>query len=577
MIQNKSLSPIWLKASVLGCLWASSEIVLGSFMHNLKVPFGSNFLTAIGIILLIAVSYSWKDKGLFWRAGLICALMKSISPSAVIFGPMIAIFSEALLLELAILIFRRNIFAYVIGGMLAMSWTFFHKISFYIIAYGFNLIDLYKELAVFAQKQLKMHFDSIWSPIFALWSVYLLMGIVAALIAVYIGKKVATKMVLPQTIDVNKYKNINSKTKPAQIKTSIVWLVFDFTAMVAVLILMNFTDWGYWFTAGCLVIIIWVFQYKSALRPLMKPKFWATFILITMFTSFLFSKFQSGQINIYTGLMTGLEMNFRAVLIIIGFSVIGKELTNPRIRNLFTRTSFQQLPLALEVAFETLPFVIANMPDFKDFFKRPVFVVQQIVSQADIWLEKVSFKQRKKENVIIITGNIGQGKTTLLINIVNFFRQHKIRVGGIVSPVVIENNQSIGYDLIDISTGNKIVLSRTTVSEKMINVGKFYFNEEGITCGKKALSLETLKEAELIVIDEIGFMELENQGWASSLNNILNNFDKPIIIVVRNYLVEKVTEHWALSNPLIIETDNSNIDEIIAKIIAFAKINYVNF
>ena len=91
-MQNKVLSDIWLKASVLGCLWASSEIVLGSFLHNLQVPFSSNFLTGIGIILLISVSYIWKDKGLFWRSGLICALMKSVSPSAVIFGPMIAIF-----------------------------------------------------------------------------------------------------------------------------------------------------------------------------------------------------------------------------------------------------------------------------------------------------------------------------------------------------------------------------------------------------------------------------------------------------------------------------------------------------
>jgi len=74
--------------------------VLGSFLHNLKVPFSGNILTAIGIIILISVSYIWKEKGLFWRAGLICAIMKTMSPSAVIFGPMIAIFSEAMLLEI---------------------------------------------------------------------------------------------------------------------------------------------------------------------------------------------------------------------------------------------------------------------------------------------------------------------------------------------------------------------------------------------------------------------------------------------------------------------------------------------
>lgn len=72
----------WIKASSIGTIWATSEIVLGSFLHNLKVPFSGNILTAIGIIILISVSYIWKEKGLFRRAGLICATMKTMSPSS---------------------------------------------------------------------------------------------------------------------------------------------------------------------------------------------------------------------------------------------------------------------------------------------------------------------------------------------------------------------------------------------------------------------------------------------------------------------------------------------------------------
>jgi hypothetical protein len=94
MADKNELSDKWIKASIIGTLWAASEIVLGSFLHNLKVPFSGNVLTAIGLVILISVSYIWTEKGLFWRAGLICAIMKTMSPSAVIFGPMIAIMSE---------------------------------------------------------------------------------------------------------------------------------------------------------------------------------------------------------------------------------------------------------------------------------------------------------------------------------------------------------------------------------------------------------------------------------------------------------------------------------------------------
>ncbi|MCB0476255.1 MAG: hypothetical protein KDC69_11310, partial [Flavobacteriaceae bacterium] len=117
------LSDVWIKASIIGTTWAASEIVLGSFLHNLKIPFSGNILAGIGIILLISVSYVWKDKGLFWRAGLICALMKTLSPSAVIFGPMIAIFSQSLLLEASTRLFGRSVLGFVTGAMLAMSWN----------------------------------------------------------------------------------------------------------------------------------------------------------------------------------------------------------------------------------------------------------------------------------------------------------------------------------------------------------------------------------------------------------------------------------------------------------------------
>ncbi len=130
------LSEKWIKASIIGTIWAASEIVLGSFLHNLKVPFSGNILTAIGIIILISISYIWTEKGLFWRSGLICALMKTMSPSAVIFGPMIAIFTEAALLELFVRLLGRTIAGYVIGSMLAMSWNLVQKILNYIIFYG---------------------------------------------------------------------------------------------------------------------------------------------------------------------------------------------------------------------------------------------------------------------------------------------------------------------------------------------------------------------------------------------------------------------------------------------------------
>ncbi len=56
MSNSAALNNTWFKASVLGATWAASEIILGSFLHNLHVPFKGNILTTIAFVLLIAVS-----------------------------------------------------------------------------------------------------------------------------------------------------------------------------------------------------------------------------------------------------------------------------------------------------------------------------------------------------------------------------------------------------------------------------------------------------------------------------------------------------------------------------------------
>ena len=102
-----------------------------------------------------------------------------------------------------------------------------------------------------------------------------------------------------------------------------------------------------------------------------KPKFWILFVFITLITAFVFTKAQPGENSLLKGLMTGIQMNFRAVLIIVGFSVLGTELYNPVVRNFFLKTSFKNLPLALELSAESLPLFIANIPDFKSLCKEP--------------------------------------------------------------------------------------------------------------------------------------------------------------------------------------------------------------
>ena len=552
------LSEKWIKASIAGTIWAASEIVLGSFLHNLKVPFSGNILTAIGIIILIAISYIWTDKGLFWRAGLICALMKTMSPSTVIFGPMLAIFTEAALLELSVRLLGRTIAGYVFGSMIAMSWNLVQKILNYIIFYGSNIIEVYRNLLKLAQKQLDIKTDIVWLPIIILLIVYALFGLLAAITGIKVGRKMVRQPVSDPHETFNQPIKQVSHTKVNEFNYSITWLFLNIALMTGSFILLNSTTWLVWSLAICGIIIIWSLRYKRALRQISKPKFWIFFVIITLITAFVFTRAQSGENLLQQGLLTGLKMNFRAAVIIVGFSVLGTELYNPVIRNFFQKTSFKNLPLALELSAESLPAFIANIPDFKSLVKNPVSIFYHVISQADKRLSAIR-RDLSAQKVFIITGSLGEGKTTYAKKLTDIFRAHAVKVAGFLSEKIRLDSHIIGYDLVNLETDEKEVFLREKAEFGSETIGRFTISAAGLAFGNSVLKSLVISDNKIVIIDEVGLLEIGNKGWYEPLNDLIEKSGNPVLLVVRDIYVNDVRNKW-------------NLNE--ANIFAISEINY---
>jgi nucleoside-triphosphatase THEP1 len=551
------LNEKWIKASIIGTIWAASEIVLGSFLHNLRVPFSGNILTAIGIIILISISYIWTDRGLFWRAGLICALMKTMSPSAMIFGPMIAIFAESLLLELLVSILGRTIAGYVIGSMLAMSWNLFQKIINYIIFYGSNIIEVYTDLLKFAQKQLGIKTDIVWLPVIVLLVVYALFGLLAAVVGIRAGRKMLRQPGQGLAATIHQPSGAVNSNSGDEFNYSIGWLFTNIALMICAFILMNKTIWVVWSIAIAGIVIIWAVRYKRALRQLAKPKFWFFFVFITLVTAFVFTESQPGGNSLIKGLLTGVQMNFRAVVIIVGFSVLGKELYNPVVRSFFLRTSFKNLQLALEFSAESLPLFIANVPDLKNLVNNPVSVFHKVILHADIRLSEIKGAADSSQKIFIITGSVGVGKTTYAKKLIEILRNNNFKAGGILSERVMTNSSTTGYDLVNIETGEKEAFLRQGEDCGSERIGRFTICSKGLAFGNTILKSLVLSENAFVVIDEIGLLEVSNKGWSDRLTELLKNSGNHILLIVRDTYIHKVKDIWNLAEAVIF-----NINEI---------------
>jgi nucleoside-triphosphatase THEP1 len=561
MTSETRISDIWIKASILGTIWAASEIVLGSFMHNLKIPFSSNILTMIGLVILISVSYIWSEKGLYWRAGLICAIMKTMSPSAVIFGPMIAIFSQAVLLEFSTRVFGKNYFGFVFGAMLAMTWNLFHKILKYIILYGFNIVDLYEDLLRFTQKQLQITFDILWLPILILLIVYCILGLIAAIIGMRVGKKLITQTSIYNPTQYNNAFSPNKETTDT-FQYSTIWLIINILLIIFSLILINFVDWKLWTPFVILVVILWAKKYKRAIRQLSKPKFWIFFVVITMLSALIITLVKEGNQTIYDGLLIGLEMNFRAAIIVVGFAVLGTELYNPKIRNYFSNTKFKQLPLALELSFDSLPAIISSIPDFNTIVKNPTNIMVEVISQVEYRLDEIKSKIDKKQSVFIITGDIGSGKTSTIKQLIKEIKRKGLTVAGIYSQRIMEQNETIGYDIIDIKSNVRGPFLRLSTDSTLDTIGKYQIFKDGLKLGESTLSEIADTPANFIIIDEVGKLETKGEGWSENLKSILKNKDSKIIISVRNSFINDVVTHFKIENYTVLEIENESYESI---------------
>ncbi len=386
-VQQIKLKPVWLKAAVLGGLWASVEIIIGSFFHNLRLPFAGTILAANATILMIAFYQMWPEKGLIWRAGLIAALMKSISPSAIILGPMIGIMSEALIIELFIRVFGNNLVSLSIAGALSVSSALIHKIVSLLILYGFNIVTIYVNIFHFFAKQVRFENADPWMLVFIVLGVYVVLGVISAFTGIKIGR-ISTKMILEKhgfAVEQKHSKNILA-TNPDQDFSLILFYSHIVLIPTGLFIMHKFP-----LIYSTLFILVYasicIIRYKNSLRRLKKPVFWMQLFILTFLAAIFWNGFNAkGSFFDVEGLLIGFEMNIRAIFVVIAFSSFGIELRNPVIRDFLFSKGFDKIYSALGLSFNALPVMIEAMPKPKVFLRHPVKSFSNMMVHAREWL-----------------------------------------------------------------------------------------------------------------------------------------------------------------------------------------------
>lgn len=157
-----------------------------------------------------------------------------------------------------------------------------------------------------------------------------------------------------------------------------------------------------------------------------------------------------------------------------------------------------------------------------------------------------------EKTVYILSGPIRSGKTTQLLN----WSAGREDIFGILTPDM--EGEKV---FMDVHSREQFTMQANAEDQAIISIGRFVFSQTAFLKATQIIrdSMRHQKACWLI-IDEIGPLELNNEGFASVLKEVIHsdNTEQKIILVVREALSEKVKNQFCINNAIVM-TDISSL------------------
>ncbi len=141
-----------------------------------------------------------------------------------------------------------------------------------------------------------------------------------------------------------------------------------------------------------------------------------------------------------------------------------------------------------------------------------------------------------------ITGLPGAGKTYALMKVMEMLEADGMTVGGMITEPIVKKNRREGFYVMDWASKERRVFASKDIESK-ITVGRYGVDVTALEeVGVRALQYATAN-SDVIVIDEVGKMEVESPGFIAAVKDALDA-DKPLILTLhkksRNPLLQDI-------------------------------------
>lgn len=136
----------------------------------------------------------------------------------------------------------------------------------------------------------------------------------------------------------------------------------------------------------------------------------------------------------------------------------------------------------------------------------------------------------KGKRLFFITGSPSVGKTTVLLKAIEALKKLGLKVGGIISREVREEGVRVGFEIVDVEATRRGWLAHVNQPDGPA-IGKYRVNLKDLeTVGADAIR-NAVKNAQIVIIDEVGSMELHSLAFKEAVVQALNS-NKPVLGVI---------------------------------------------
>jgi len=134
------------------------------------------------------------------------------------------------------------------------------------------------------------------------------------------------------------------------------------------------------------------------------------------------------------------------------------------------------------------------------------------------------------KHIFFVTGSPGIGKTTILLKTAEALEKKGYKIGGMLSQEAREKEARVGFEIIDIETKRRGWLAHMRQSNGP-QIGKYRVNLADLESIGALAIRNAVVNAQIIIIDEIGPMELHSSAFKEAVTEALSS-GKPVIGVI---------------------------------------------